>query len=137
MDASILIVEDENRLRKNLAAYLASEGFTVQQAANARDARDVLQIVPFTVAVVDLGLPDADGFELLEEIQAREGRIGTIVITGQPSVENELRALRLGASAFLPKPVSCRQLKDAIAGIREGLVGVGMSRAHERDHAHR
>lgn len=131
MNGSILIIEDEDRLRKNIAAYLTRGGFTVQQAANARDARSALNAAPPAIIVVDLGLPDANGLELLEEIQAGHRRIGAIVMTGQPSPENTLKAARLGASVFLVKPVSCRQLRDAVIAVREKLGGAGMGHEHE------
>jgi DNA-binding NtrC family response regulator len=112
--AHALIVEDDPDAARMLAALIAREGHTVGVAASLAQARPMLAMQPPEVLLLDLQLPDGDGLalfdppELLADTQV-------VLITGQPTLETSIRALRLGVADYLVKPVASSQLRALLA----------------------
>jgi len=102
---SVLLIEDDHALRRALAAMLEVRGLKVIEADTGAAGLAGLDAEAVQVAVVDINLPDADGLEFLAAIRKRDPLLPTLVMTGNPSVENAQRALRSRATAFLTKPV--------------------------------
>lgn len=105
--ASILIIEDDPSLRDTLRIHLTSAGYSVQVAADATEAiRAILTGVPDLI-LSDVSLPYMDGFELLEVLRRDESTrsVPVILLTGLVDDESYVRGLKLGASAYLTKPV--------------------------------
>jgi len=102
--AYCLIVEDDASQRVLLQATLRTAGHTVVTAADARQALEVAAESPPDVVLLDLGLPDMDGMELITRILAVSPLIRIVVITGQDSVATAVKALREGARHYLVKP---------------------------------
>jgi FixJ family two-component response regulator len=102
---SILIVDDDELIRDLFLELFRSEGVSVRVAASGRDAiAMVKQSVP-ALLIVDVSLPDQDGIALLEEAQIVDTRIIGVVMTGAPTVELAVRAMKAGATDFLMKPI--------------------------------
>jgi len=113
---SALVVDDDGRFRESLGLLVAREGFEVRQAANLAEARRRLAEAPADVVLVDLGLPDGDGLELLrDERIAASSEI--VLLTGNASVESAVQALRDGARDYLTKPLDRPRLKSILAGV--------------------
>jgi len=118
MADSILVVDDDQLLLQELARYFRRQGWEVALGATLAAARDMLVDRGFDplVVVADMSLPDGNGLDLLEELQARERGGEWIVLTGYGSVPDSVRALRLGAFDFLEKPCDPERLDVVVNG---------------------
>ena len=114
---SALVVDDDAGFRESLATLVAREDFDVREAASLADARRCMREAHADLVLVDLGLPDGNGLELLRD---EELSIGSefIVITGNASVDSAVRAVREGALDYLVKPPDLARLKSMLAGVR-------------------
>ncbi len=110
----VLIVDDEPNSAQALGALVQAEGYSVALAGSLREARQQLVLMPAQAVLLDLHLPDGNGFSLLDDA----GLIGgaeIVLITGHASVESSVQALRLGAADYLIKPVQPAQLKRVLS----------------------
>jgi DNA-binding NtrC family response regulator len=135
---SVLIVEDNETARKQLQHLLAAdEGLNVEVAPNGDEALKKLAEQRFSVVITDLKMPRVSGLELLEEIQKRGLHAAVIVTTGVGGVEEAVRAMQLGATDFLPKPVDVDHLKLVIArALRERALLAEVAALRERMKEH-
>ena len=108
--AEILVVEDKESLRTMLRATLEGRGFSVEEAADAYEARRHLQAVRFLVVLTDLRLPAGSGFDVLKAALDADGQTPVIVMTAFGTVEEAVRAMKEGAADFLTKPVDTDHL---------------------------
>jgi signal transduction histidine kinase len=116
----ILIIEDNDDTRQMLHEALAFSGHDV---CEARDGASGLALAAEThpdVALIDIGLPDVDGYEVARRLRAAPGgrRMGLIAITGYGQAEDQRRAYEAGFDAHLTKPVAPERLKQVMAGLR-------------------
>jgi two-component system repressor protein LuxO len=114
----VLIVEDSYSLAQIHAGYLAGEGLELLHADSARAAHDAMANTQVAVVLLDLGLPDADGIDLLRMIQLRSPSTGVIVVTANASIAKAVQAVREGARDYLVKPVTRDRL---VAAVRQVL----------------
>lgn len=115
----ILIVEDEPVLQKNIAISLRREGYEVMEASSGADAWRILDVSSIDFLILDVGLPDYNGLELLKEIREIHPRLSAIVMTARDAPEIQDRAIKWGAAAFLAKPIALHVLKAKIRSIEE------------------
>ncbi len=113
---SVLLVEDDEILRKSLERYLALSGFDVVAVPDGLSYYRSLAERPFVVAVIDLGLPDQDG-EVLVEYTRRNTSTGIVIITARDTLTTRVGGYRSGADLFLAKPVIGRELEAAIRSL--------------------
>jgi len=113
---SALIVEDDEGLRDSLGLLVTREGYDVRFASDRAQAQRMLREAQADVVLLDIGLPDGDGIELLrdEELAAR---FDFIVMTGNASVETAVQALRVGTLDYLTKPVDRDRLRTLLASV--------------------
>jgi DNA-binding NtrC family response regulator len=109
-----LVVDDEHTLRETCAVLLRNEGYDVTVCARGNDALDLVKRRPFDIALVDLYMSQVDGLTLLQAALATNPDTIVIVMTGNPSVESSIEALRLGAWNYLPKPFAAQHLQIMI-----------------------
>jgi two-component system, NtrC family, response regulator AtoC len=110
-NATILVVEDDADTRSALAEVLASAGYRVRTAATGAEGLATLQTVPEVDAVLlDLVMPDMDGFELLRRHREAHGRAAVVVLSGLSEAENVVKAMKFGAADYLPKPFDPHEL---------------------------
>jgi DNA-binding response OmpR family regulator len=110
LPASVLIVEDTPPLAESLARGLGEAGFNPRVASTAAAARLALDAQSPDELILDLGLPDADGIELLEEIRGRGVLVPILVLTARDAVQNRVAALDAGADDYLVKPFAFEEL---------------------------
>ena len=110
----ILIVDDERTLRESCASVLQFEGYQVSMCSRGEEAKDLLRRTPFDVVLLDLYMSDVPGMKLLRGCLDAHPDTIAIMITGNPSVETSLEALRAGAWDYLPKPFSATHLQVLI-----------------------
>ncbi len=114
MTCSVLLVDDEESVRTSIELYLLDKGYGVYTAATAAEGLEKLDRYLPNVLLVDLQMPDRDGFFLMEEAHKRNSATAVIVITGHADIEKAIRATRLGAHRFIEKPFSLSDIERAI-----------------------
>lgn len=102
----VLVVDDEHTLRESCASLLRSDGYKVTVESDGEDARRLIRARRFDILLCDLYMTGASGMELLEAVKEHSPDTLVILMTGNPSVETSIRALREGAWDYLPKPFS-------------------------------
>jgi two-component system OmpR family response regulator len=122
----LLLVDDEDNLRTMLQAALRHNGFDVHPAATGREAIDMVAEVRPDLIVLDIMLPDLDGFEVCERIRAAGTRTPVLFLTAKDATEDKVRGLTLGGDDYLVKPFS---LEELVARIDAVLRRTGMARA--------
>lgn len=115
---SIILVEDEPDIRANLADYLTRVGFDVTAVDNGLKFYHALAERPFAVAVIDLGLPDMDGMQLVEYLR-NNSAMRCIILTARTSVDDRVSGYESGADLYLCKPVEGRELAAALNRIMQ------------------
>jgi response regulator of citrate/malate metabolism len=115
----VLLVEDEPTLVEIVDDILRREiGCQVIPAANLQEAKRILESEAIQLVITDINLPDGDGMNLLPAIRKNHPTASTIVMTGQPSMDGVINAIRGGAVDFVPKPFDTQQL---VAHVRKAL----------------
>jgi DNA-binding response OmpR family regulator len=114
----ILIVEDKRRVGRFVEKALAEQHYVVRLAESCAAARDALAESPYDVLVLDLGLPDGDGLDLLREWRRTGIETPVLILSARDAVEDRIQGLNLGADDYLPKPFSVDEL---IARVRSLL----------------
>jgi DNA-binding response OmpR family regulator len=108
--ARILIVEDEPRIASFVSKGLASDGFTTTIATDGLTGLDLASSGEFDLMVLDIGLPDIDGFEVLARLRETGSQIPVVVLTARDSVTDTVSALEGGADDYVPKPFRFAEL---------------------------
>ncbi len=116
-DLRILVVEDNPDAREMLHAVLELEGHHVATAPDAKTALELLELQPFDVALVDIGLPVVDGLEVARRIRAqcRLDHVFLIALTGYDRNEDRHRALKAGFDVHMVKPLDFAMLREVLA----------------------
>ena len=117
MTLQVLLVEDDGSVRAFVREALQVEGFAVITAASLSEAEAVLQHAPVDLVLLDLGLPDGDGAELLQRLR-QKSNLPVIVISARHQEAHKVRLLDAGADDYLTKPFSVAEL---LARIRVSL----------------
>ena len=112
--ALIAIVDDEESIRKALRRLMRSAGFTVETFLSGAEFLESLSTRAPRCVVLDLHMPQVDGFEVQKRIALRRPEIPVIIITGHDTPDSCTRVMKQGARAYLRKPVDDTTLLDAI-----------------------
>lgn len=110
----ILVIDDEPIIHESLRKVLSREGFQVESALSGGEGLALLYQGSYDVVITDLMMPGMDGLELLEEMHRASFTVPTIMITGYPTIRTALLALRLGATDYIPKPFTRKELLPPI-----------------------
>jgi DNA-binding response OmpR family regulator len=121
---TILLVEDERALAKELAFFLHQQGFTCTIARTAREASQATADLPFDFILLDLGLPDADGLRLLAEFKENELTAAIVILTARGEVADRILGLEMGADDYLAKPFSLPELLARMHAITRRRFGL-------------
>jgi len=100
----ILIVDDDENIRKVLVAILEDEGYNVESVGTAKEAIERTRKKYYNMALIDIRLPDMEGIELLTKIKDTTPKIRKVIITGYPTLQNAVDAVNRGANAYILKP---------------------------------
>lgn len=107
---TILVVEDDPRLSRSLCEQLAAAGFATLPVFDGKMAQRAIHNSAFDLVLLDLSLPEVDGFKLTEEIRRRDGNTPVIILTAFGDMDSKLNAFQLGADDYLVKPVHFQEL---------------------------
>lgn len=121
---AILIVEDHAATRRFLADNLAADGYEPLEAPTAFDGRRLIATESPDLAIIDLGLPDRDGLELLRELRESadcggglDSQLPVLILSGRGGELDRVRGLERGADDYLPKPFSYSELRARIKAL--------------------
>src|ERR1700682_678856 len=118
----ILVVEDDPLLAAGLARILNRCGHAVDRAATGIQADNLLRSTSYELVVLDVGLPDIDGFEVLRRFRLRRARTNVLVLTARDAVEDRVHGLDLGADDYLTKPFAIAEFEARVrALLRRGV----------------
>ena len=106
----VLLVEDDAVLADGLCRILEGHGMRVEVLGNGSVADQVLQHSEAAVAVIDIGLPGIDGFEVVRRLRARDSAMPVLLLTARDAVEDRVRGLEIGADDYLVKPFATAEL---------------------------
>jgi DNA-binding response OmpR family regulator len=115
--AHILLVEDDAAIAQNAHECLTHEGYSVRIAANRRLASAAADHSRFDLIVLDLGLPDGDGVELLKRWRSGDRAVPVIVVTARGGLEDRIRGLDAGADDYVAKPFEMRELSARVRAV--------------------
>jgi len=129
----LLVVEDNPALGRNIADAFRTKGYAVDAVEGGDDADTALRTQAYDLVILDLGLPDLDGLEVLRRLRARGSRVPVLVLTARGGLEDRVQGLNLGADDYLGKPFALAEL-EARAGalIRRGVGGEAAVIVHGR-----
>jgi DNA-binding NtrC family response regulator len=114
MKPRILVVDDEPLIADNLRLTLEREGYEVETAANTVSAMLRLEEQEFSLAVVDLVLPDGDGLHLLRLLKSKDPSLEVIIMTGHSSISKAVEATKQGAFYFVAKPFDAEEMLSLV-----------------------
>ncbi len=100
----ILIVDDDENIRKVLQTILEDEGYTVDTAETGQGALQKTEKSFYNLALIDVRLPDIEGIELLTRFRENKPKMRKIIVTGYPTLQNAVSAVNKGADAYIMKP---------------------------------
>jgi DNA-binding NtrC family response regulator len=100
----ILVVDDEEALRTVLSTELDGEGYKVSSAADGREAINILTSNEFDLVLLDIKMPNVDGFEVLKFSKERWPKTKIVMLTGFADLKNAIESKKLGAEDFISKP---------------------------------
>lgn len=106
----VLVVEDEKRIADFLSRGLQSAGYAVDVVHRGNDAIDRVHATEYDLIVLDLGLPDIDGLQVLQKIKNRKTRSPVLILSARDSVDDRVKGLEQGADDYLVKPFAFVEL---------------------------
>jgi two-component system OmpR family response regulator len=123
----LLLVDDEDNLRSMLEAALRYEGFDVHATSSGRDALDVVDTQSPDLIVLDVMMPDLDGFEVCRRLRNDGVKTPVLFLTARDATDDKVRGLTLGGDDYLVKPFSLEELVARIGAVlrRSGLIRAG------------
>lgn len=126
----ILIVDDDRQIASNIESYLNDYGFQCDSARTAADFMRKLKQLSPALCIVDLGLPDIDGMDLVREIKANSSA-GVLILTGRSHVSDKVMGLEIGADDYMVKPFDPRELVARVKSVLRRQAESPQSKAKE------
>ena len=114
-DHTILVIDDDKLVRWSMSVLLARAGYTVHEAATGADGLAAVQTCHPDLVLLDILLPDIDGFGVLRAIRQARPELPVLMMTAEPDSETRKQALSLGARAHMEKPCDASLLQEAVA----------------------
>src|SRR4051812_32097254 len=114
---NVLIIEDEEALAQELEIFLGNHNYITEVCYNGRSASEKIATNMYDFILIDLGLPDYDGLDLLKEAKKNNPDAACIILTARAEIDDRIRGLDLGADDYLPKPFSLLELTSRMQAI--------------------
>ncbi|WP_295651604.1 response regulator transcription factor [uncultured Mucilaginibacter sp.] len=114
---NVLIIEDEKSLAKELEIFLANCNYLCEICYNGKTASEKIAVNLYDFILIDLGLPDYEGLDLLKEAKKNNPEAACIILTARAEVYDRIKGLDLGADDYLPKPFSMLELQSRMQAI--------------------
>ena len=113
--AKILVIEDEAQVRDSYLDMFSYFGYEVEAVSNGREGLSLINKKDYDIVVTDLNMPEIDGIEVLQYIKKKKPFIEVIVITGFATLENAIKAMKVGAFDYVTKPVDIDHVRIVLA----------------------
>ncbi|WP_347303007.1 response regulator transcription factor [Croceibacterium sp. TMG7-5b_MA50] len=113
----ILLVEDDAPLARSIVALLRPAGHAIDHVASGADALMVAGDEPYGLIILDVGLPDTDGFAVLDTLRRRGERVPILMLTARDALDDRVRGLDLGADDYLRKPFAPEELEARVRAL--------------------
>jgi len=113
----LLIVEDNIHLADDMQVYLQDNGFIIEHASNLSEAQSKAFVYNYEVIILDIGLPDGNGLELLEQLKKEKKNSGVLIVTAKDAIDDKVKGLELGADDYVTKPFHKAELLARIKSI--------------------
>lgn len=113
----ILVVEDEARLASAVERYLRENAFAVDVANAGKDALFLANVNPYDAIVLDIGIPEPDGFEVLRRLRERGNAARVLILTARDSIDDRIHGLELGADDYMVKPFALGELRARLRAL--------------------
>ncbi|MBU3078232.1 response regulator [Sphingomonas quercus] len=113
----VMIVEDDPRLAHGMEALLNAAGFSVDILSSGEEALHIAESVPYAAIILDLGLPDLDGLEVLQQLRRRSVSTPILISTARDSLADRVDGLDKGADDYLAKPFHLRELESRVRAL--------------------
>jgi DNA-binding response OmpR family regulator len=107
---NILIVEDFKELATELVDYLSKNGYLCKSVTSCKTALEEIEINDYDALLIDLGLPDGSGFDVLAAVRNSKSKMAVIIITARGELDDKINGLELGADDYLTKPFALTEL---------------------------
>lgn len=107
---NVLIVEDYQELANEMVDFLSNNGYVCKWVSNQKLALEEISVNDYDVVLLDLGLPDGNGFEVLINLRKKQTKTAVIVITARGELNDKIDGLQLGADDYLTKPFALTEL---------------------------
>jgi two-component system OmpR family response regulator len=120
---NILIVEDHQELASEITDYLSESGYVCKWAKTCEDALEEISVNTFDAMLLDLGLPDGSGFDILKTVRKKQSNMAIIVITARGELDDRINGLQLGADDYLTKPFALTELGARLYAIIRRMHG--------------
>lgn len=128
----VLIVEDEKKMIDEMIAFLGKANYQCNYAINGRQAKHMMENNQYDFILIDLGLPDCDGLQVLKEAKSNCADASYIILTARGNLDDRIKGLELGADDYLPKPFSLLELQARMtaisrrkSGIKDSVIEIG------------
>ena len=121
----VLLVEDDTSTAKSIELMLKSEGYIVDTTDLGEDGLDLGKIYDYDIIILDLMLPDMDGYDVLKHLRASKVETPILILSGLTELDNKIKGLGFGADDYLSKPFSVLELQARVRALlrRAGLAG--------------
>jgi len=113
----LLIVEDEQTLRDTIEKYFTEEGSICEVAENLKTALKKIAVYEYDCILLDIGLPDGDGFAILEYLRSSGKNECVLIISARNSLDDKIKGLNIGADDYITKPFHLAELKARLMAI--------------------
>src|ERR1022692_2338315 len=113
----VLVVEDDKPVASFLRKGLEAENYAVDVAGDGKEAMLMVETYQYDLVMLDLGLPESDGIEVLKQVRVKRASLPVLVLTGRSRVEDRVKGLDVGADDYLTKPFSYTELSARIRAL--------------------
>lgn len=113
----LLLIEDNQRLVEEITTFLTEQEYILESAGNYQKATEKIHLYAYDLAIIDLGLPDGNGLDLITELQETQPETGILILTAKDSVQDKVKGLQLGADDYMTKPFHKAELNARIHSI--------------------
>src|SRR6195952_5566500 len=121
---NVLIVEDEKALSSEMEIFLTGNNYLFETCFDGKSASEKIAVNQYDFILIDLGLPDYDGLDLLKEAKKTDPEAACIILTARAEIYDRIKGLDLGADDYLPKPFSLLELQSRMQAIIRRKFGV-------------
>src|SRR5271170_7357633 len=121
----VLVVEDDRMIAKGLHTALRQDGYAVDGVSDGRSASEALHTSSFDLVLLDLGLPERDGLEVLRELRSRGDATPVIIVTARDDIQNRIAGLDAGADDYIIKPFDLDEVGARMRSVLRRAAGRG------------